>query len=301
VLSPLDLIVVGGGPAGLSAALVAQGNTLRVLVLEASARLGGALHEAHHPILDLLGMRAGEGPAVAQSLAEHAGAAGVPVRLEARVRAVRSHPDGFDVELDAEILRARSVLLASGTAPRRLGAPGEAYAASGPVAAVLDQAAGASVVVVGGGDEAAYSAQLLAEHGATVELLVRGELRARPLFLEPLLKNPQIRVHRGAKVRAIDVGPRVVLEDGRSWQPRWVFVRIGASPALPVLSPAPVLSPEGVVVDAAGRTSVPGLFAAGDLTSPPERRYVAQAIGQGAIVARAVEALLSLKRPSAEA
>jgi thioredoxin reductase (NADPH) len=297
----LDLIVVGGGPAGLSAGLVAHGNRLSVLVLEASARLGGALHDAHHPILDLLGVQAGDGPAVAARLAEHARAAFVPLRLEARVRAIRAHDDGFDVELEGEILRARAVLLASGTAPRRLGAPGEDYATPGPVAAVLDRAAGATVVVIGGGDEAAYSAALLAEHGATVEVLVRGELRARPLFLGPLLNNPQIHVHRAAKIRAIEGGPRVVLEDGRSWQPRWVFVRIGASAALPVLDPAPARSAEGVVVDASGQTSIPGLFAAGDLTGPPERRYVAQAIGQGAIVGRAVEALLSLKPPSAGA
>lgn len=297
----LDLIVVGGGPAGLSAGLVAQGNRLRVLVLEASARLGGALHQAHHPVLDLLGMRAGDGPAVAARLAEHAQAAAVPIRLQARVRAVRARDDGFDVELEGEILRARAVLLASGTAPRRLGVPGEDLATEGPVAAVLPQAADQPVVVVGGGDEAAYSAQLLAEHRATVRVLARGELRARPLFLEPLLQNPQVRVHRGARIRAIEPGLWVILDDGQRWQARWLFVRIGAGLALPHLEPGPALSAEGLVVDADGRTSVPGLFAVGDLTGPPERRYVAQAIGQGAIAARAVEAQLSLKRPSAGA
>ncbi|MFO0728195.1 MAG: NAD(P)/FAD-dependent oxidoreductase [Myxococcota bacterium] len=293
-MSP-DLAVIGGGPAGMSAALTASGNRLSVRIFEAGPSLGGALHAAHHPIADLLGIEGRDGPSVAELLAAHVRGAGIEIALGTPIDAIEAEADHFLLRAsDGTTALARAVLLATGTAPRALGVPGEelldrrSIRDAAPSIGDRD-----TVVVIGGGDEAAYSAAVLAERAARVIVLSRGALRARPLFAAPLWAHPRIEVREGAAVERIEAGLKLLLAGGQEIAASAAFLRIGAAPKLPRLRPAPRLGPSGVEVDPRGRTSVPGLYAAGDVSVEAERRYVALAIGQGAVVARAIEEALS--------
>jgi thioredoxin reductase len=287
-----DLLIVGAGPAGLSAGLVARGNGLDVHVLEAEREPGGQLRLADHPVVDVLGRPAVDGPALVAELAAHARAAGVPLTLGHPVRAISRMAEHFVVRGPGEVERhARVVLLATGTRRRSLGVPGEELRARRPPPAWLGQ----RVVVIGGGDEAVTTAIELARQGVEVTLVARAELRARPPFVRELSAEPRVEVlHHDTLVR-FEAG-RVLLGSGRERAAVHVLVRVGVEVVVPplALEPLPARTTDGrLVVDADHQTTVPRLFAAGDCTVEGSARYAAVAIGHGAQVARFVEELLA--------
>lgn len=293
-MASLDFVVVGGGPAGLSATLVAHGNAVGVALLEGGPRLGGQLWEADAPIIDVLGQPARDGAELVARLEAHLRGVGAALRTSCRVVAVRSVGDRQLLELEGgERLEARAVLLATGHRRRRLEIPGAELVTEGPARKLAPGLAGRDVVVIGAGDEGADTARCLAEAGARVHLVARSGVKARPLFAEPLARTPGVTLHQGLGVDAfLGAGQleAVVLSDGHRLPAEAVFVRVGVEPALPELSPAPACGADGIlIVDAWGRTSVPGLYAAGDIARPRGQWYVAAALGDGAIVARAVE------------
>jgi thioredoxin reductase len=294
-LERFDLVVVGGGPAGLSAALVAADADLAVVVLEAAPRIGGQLRSADHPIGDLLGLPAPNGESILRAVEAQVRSSRLDVRLGQRVVRVAPAAEGLTVELDAaEPLGARRVLLATGLVPRVLGVPGEAeLSVPGRVREAAARFAGRRVIVVGGGDEAANTACVLAAAGAKVVLLVRDRLRARRAFRSELWASPRVEVRTGSPIRAFEgSGGRleaVLLASGERIAADAAVVRIGAEPVLPKVEPLLVAWPDGRVrTDDAGRTSAPRVFAAGDLVVTAERRYVAVAMGLGTIAARAI-------------
>lgn len=297
----VDFVVVGGGPAGLSAALVAHGNQLRTVLLERSSELGGQVRWADHPIADFLGRPVDHGAQLAQVFAEQAEGLGLPTRLGVEVEGVIQRPDGlFRVEYRPDgALSARAVLIASGTTARRLGlADEERFGLHDRARALGPSLKGQPVVVIGGGDEACETARWLAKDGAQVTLVVRQELRARPLLRKAMLDTPGVTVRRGAQVVALEgQGDRlraVRLASGERLPAVRCFALIGVEARTPRLEPDPVREVDGRLrVDAYGRTSVPRLYAAGDLVVTGDRRYISVATGTGAIVGRAVESDLS--------
>lgn len=298
-----EFVVVGAGPAGLSAALVASGNGVSTLVLEASPEVGGQISRADARVGDVLGQPVDDGAALAERLRAHARAAGFPIRTGAAVRGIRNVGGRFELDLvDGEALNARCVLVATGTRPRQLGVPGEARLARDAHArALANGLAGQSAVVVGGGDEAVDTARCLAEAGVRVTLLVRVALRARPRFADPLLARDDVEIRCGARVEAFEWSQgaeplpsdrleAVRLTGGERLQADAAFVRIGAEPVLPPMDPMPECHFDGrLVVDGSGQTSVPGLYAAGDVVRPGAQRYVVVACADGTLVGRAVE------------
>lgn len=294
-----DFAVVGGGPAGMSAALVASLNLVDTLLLERSLRLGGQVRWADAPVPDLLGGPAEHGDELADRFAAHLLGSGAEVRTDTPVAAIRLVEEGFRLTLAAgEELTARRVLLATGLTHRRLGVPGEALAnrLDRPRKA-LDGFRGQAIAVVGGGDEASSLATDLAVHGARVTLLVRHEMRARPKYGDAVRRQPGVDIRLGAVVAELEEdGARLAVEltSGDRLAADECFVRIGVEPALPVLEPRPEQRADGRVrVDAELRTSCPGLFAAGDLVRPAGEHYIATALADGAVVARRVEADLA--------
>jgi thioredoxin reductase len=294
-----DLVVMGGGPAGASAALVAGGNGLETCLLEAGPRLGGQLHWADAPILDLLGLPRVSGPDLAASFRAQLEAAGVEVQTSAPVVALDQSEAGLIVELDSGArLDARRVLLATGLRRRTLGIPGEALAEH--VRSPRREAsayAGAKVIVVGGGDEAADTARGLAAAGGEVSLLVRTRLRARPLFADPLRAQPGVTILEDVRVLRFSPGAEAgivaELEDGRRLEAAGCFVRVGAEAAVPRIAFPIERLPDGRLrTGPVGRTSHPRLYVAGDLVHLQGERYVSSAMGSGAIAARAIETSL---------
>lgn len=310
-------MIVGGGPAGLAALRSLAHNGFAATLLERSDTLGGMLRWADHPFVDALGFELSSGHAVAERLVgalaptprdgdvrrlavRVVGGAESVIALGVEVRAIE-RGDGTHGRW---VLHARdeapravdAVVVASGTHARKIGLDGEHTLGLHDRARALGPGlVGAPVVVIGGGDEAVTTAHALAESGAHVTLLARGPLRARAQFVEPLAAHPRATLIIGDRAARLVTDGRGALSAietaaGRVLPAARAFVRVGVEPGLPRVAPAPETHDDGRwVVDAFGRTSLPGLYAIGDACVEPARRYLLQAMASGTLVARAIE------------
>jgi len=292
-----DALILGGGMAGVTAALWLRGFGLTHLILEESPLPGGQLHEIHAPIQDYPLSLGRDGRLFASLVLEEARRAelsilvGSPVaRISARTRSVMR---------DGERFRARTLLIATGLRRRRLGIPGERELLGRGVSHSANRDrnryAGRPVVVIGGGTAAVEDALLCAEVGCDVTLLHRStRFRARTDYLARARKEPRIKIVPNAEARGI-LGEEAVEEvqyrsqgsgATRVAKASAVFVRIGWEPRTELLRGQVGLDRAGYVrVRPGGLTTVPGVFAAGDVCSP-RWPSIANAAGQGAAAAR---------------
>ena len=306
----VDLLVVGGGPAGLAAAVYGASEGLDTLIVESTA-LGGQAGTSRR-IENYLGFPAGisgsELTSRAVSQARKFGA-----RPATPYRAVALEPgDGRHVvrlEEDHEIA-ARAVVLATGAAYRRLPIDGLAeyegtsvFYAAGPPEAQLCGAA--RVAVVGGGNSAGQAAVWLARGGALVTLLHRrGDLRETMSdYLIRELERYGVAVRDRSEIAELHGSDgrleKVTLKSGERLPFAFLFFFLGAQPCTEWLDDAVARAPDGFILtgDAAGadyvlETSVPGIFAAGDVRSGSTKRCAA-AVGEGSMAVQLVHAHLA--------
>lgn len=292
---PFDVLVVGGGPAGVSAAIYAARKGIRVgLVAE---RIGGQVNDTL-AIENFIGLKYTEGPKLAASLEEHAREYGIDIMKSQRAKRLEKK-DFIEVELEnGAVLKGRTVILATGARWRNLGVPGEAEFRNKGVAycphcdGPLFE--GKDVAVVGGGNsgvEAAIDLAGIARHVTVLEYMP--ELKADAVLQQRLYSLPNVTVLKNVQVKEITGTDKVngityVERDTgetRHLELQGVFVQIGLVPNTDWLGDTVERNRFGeIVVDARGATSVPGVFAAGDCTTSPYKQIVI-AIGSGAIAA----------------
>ena len=303
----LDLAIIGSGPAALSAALYAARAGLRVSVFE-RANIGGALCEIAQ-ISNYPGFT-GPGRDLAATMRRQAESAGVtiaygectairPLKPSANsavpasdtTAAQPAAPARFELTIDGEPVRARAVLLATGSEPRPL-----PFALTVPVSYCAlcdaDLAKGQDIAVVGGGNSAVQESLGLAPLVKSLTLITHSALKAEPHLITQLraLPNVTIREH-------LEPTPDLLNTFAR------VFVFIGKRPATTCVADLAASTPD--FYDAAGyvrgghgsahQTAIPGLYVAGDLRSDALRQVVT-ATGDGA--AAAVEISQSLRSAS---
>jgi thioredoxin reductase (NADPH) len=292
----LDALILGGGVAGLTAALTLRGFGLETLVVEEARGPGGQLHEIHAPITDHPFGFGGDGPRFASLLIEAARRAELSILVGSPV--VRVSVRGMSATREDGRVRGRTLLVATGLKRRSLGIPGERELLGRGVShsANRDRTiyAGKPVVVIGGGTGAVEDALLCAEVGCEVTLLHRSaRFRARTDFYSRARENPAIRIVTNVDVRRILGAERVEGVEYRAKGSRvtrtvdadGVFVRIGWEPRTELLRGQLALDRAGYIrVKLGGGTSVPGVFAAGDVCSP-RWPSIANAAGQGAAAA----------------
>ena len=312
--SDLDLIIVGGGPAGLCAAMYAGRGMLKAVLLERGIPGGELLNT--EKVDDYPGFTTILGPELAARMTEHAQAFGADIRME-NVEGIYRLSDGtFRVTTSsgAEFL-APTVILTAGGTPTKLGIPGELEFAGKGVSycAVCDGAffKGETIAVVGGGDAAVEEADYLTRYAAKVYIIHRrDEFRASKLIQERALANPKIepiwntRVlemrgdARGLKELELEstlTGKRMVLTA------TGCFVFIGFKPNTGLVMDHAEHDANGYLrTDDRMMTSIPGLFAAGDLRAQLTRQ-VTTAVGDATTAAIAVEKYLTERRSLAGA
>jgi thioredoxin reductase (NADPH) len=293
-----DLIIVGAGACGLSAAIAARALRLRALVLEAGPRPGGQLLANPQPIVDCPGLDAPSGPAAAAALLRHLGRLGGEVRTDAH--ALRIDAANATVFVDGAARTASAVLLTTGATRRQLGVPGEAATPGrglSPAARRFgDRFAGRPAVVVGGGDVALEEAALLARVCPRVTLVHRGpQLRARPDFRAAVADEPRITVLLNTQLTAILGAPDVeaVTVRGPGGELRIdagaVVISAGMAPRSELVAGQVDLDPAGFVqVDPRQRSSAPRLYAAGDVCAGAWWT-VSAAVGQAGVAVKDLE------------
>jgi thioredoxin reductase (NADPH) len=293
-----DLIVVGAGPAGLTAAVYARRAGKSVMVIEKSS-FGGQMTFSPK-IENYPGFPEISGNELADRMVSQALGLGAEIDL-AEVSAVRRTAHGFAVTADGRDLEAASVIIAAGAEHRRLGLEGEDDLIGKGISfcAVCDGAfyAGKRVAVIGGGNSAIVEASLLAEICRDVTLIQNlPSLTGEKSSAEALLSRPNVGVYyssvvagyrskdgqlTGIRIRNVDTGEEKDLDfDG-------VFVAIGLSPASAPFRSAAALDANGyVIADETCRTGTPGLFVAGDCRTKAVRQ-ISTAAADGATAALA--------------
>lgn len=295
-----DVLVIGGGPSGASAAIYAARKGIKTGVV--ADRFGGQVQDTL-TIENFISVKSTEGPKLAAMLEEHVRAYEVDIMAPYRVHSLtRQEEEGLiDVTLEnGATLKSKTVIIATGARWRELGVPGEAQFKNKGVAycAHCDGPlfTGKDVAVIGGGNsgiEAAIDLAGLARHVTVLEFLP--ELKADTILQERLAKQSNVTVLTNVATQSIDGDDRV---QGLTYMERdtgtvkklnvdGVFVQIGLMPNTEWLEGTVERNRFGeIVVDAYGKTSLAGVFAAGDCTNIPYKQIITS-MGSGATAALA--------------
>ncbi|MDN5346987.1 MAG: thioredoxin reductase [Clostridia bacterium] len=299
-----DVIIVGGGPAGLTAALYTARGGLKTLVLEMG--LPGGQAALTDKIENYPGFPEGiGGPELMQNFADQARRFGAEIKME-RVERVALKEQVKVITTSQGDYRCRAVILAPGARPKPLGVPGEeafrgrgvSYCATCDGAFFRDK----KIAVVGGGDSAVEEALFLTRFGREVAIIHRrDQLRAIKVLQDRARDNPKISFRWNTVVTEICGEQKVEklkLKDVKTGETReenfdGVFIFIGLEPNTDFLSGEVTLDPAGyIVTNPSLGTSAAGVFAAGD-ARVKELRQVSTAVGDGALAAMGVERYLA--------
>jgi thioredoxin reductase (NADPH) len=297
----IDLAIIGAGVAGLTAAIVAAQHGLSVLVIERMGAGGQVMNV--EMIRNMPGFPEGvAGFELGPLLQEQAEAAGVQFMMDTvESFALRSEvaeaTERHLIHCTEEVIAARAVIVAAGSTRRQLGVPGEEALAGRGVShcASCDGPLfrGQTVCVVGGGDSAFGEALVLAGHASHVSVIFReAQPHAQQHLLQGVVGLPNIELIAGAEILEIKgegVVTGVVLRQGdspiRELSVKGVFVYAGLVPATHFLPGVLKLDPLGrIETDATLATSIPGVFAAGDIRAGSEY-LLSTAAGEGAVAA----------------
>jgi thioredoxin reductase (NADPH) len=303
----LDVIIIGAGPAGLSAAFWCDELGLDALVLEQDEQVGGQLHRVYNPIENYLGLKAANGRELLAHFSEGLDDADFDLWTNVEIESVDLKAKRIALR-SGEELQSISIVIATGVRRRRLGIPGEVeFIGRGIIESATRDAqlfAGKDVCVVGGGDAAAENALLLAEVCPTVTLVHRGKsLRARPEFTERLQANHCLTVFKESRVQRILGSDQVeaveILRAGaiKPFQMAvgGVLIRIGVEPNSELFRGQLQLDEPGYINTNGGHeTSVNNVFAIGDVSSPLGPT-ISGATGAGATAAKVIASRLQSK------
>jgi len=299
-----DVVIIGGGPAGLTAGLYTSRARLRSLLIERMI-MGGQVMTTTK-VENYPGFPGGiDGPDLMMRFQEHCQEFG----LEVTYGEVENLVDEGDIKVltvDGKPLRTRTVIITTGAEPAKLDIPGEqeftgrgvSYCATCDGAFFRD----VPVAIVGGGDTAAEEALFLTRFASKVSIIHRrDELRATQLLQDRLEANPKVEILWNRTVRRVEGDPaglkRAVLADGEgndaeTLEVEGLFIAIGVTPKAHFLAEILDLDEEGyILTDAECRTSITGVFAAGDVRKKILKQ-IATAVGDGAVAAIMTEKYL---------
>ena len=303
-----DVIIIGAGPAGMSAALWCDELGLDTLVLESDAEIGGQLLWVYNPIRNYLGVRAQHGRELRDMFAEQIAEADFDLWTDVEIESVDAQAKRITLR-SGEQLQAISIIIATGVRRRRLGIPGESELAGRGIieSATRDRElfAGRDVCVIGGGDAAAENALLLAEVCPTATLVHRGKtLSARSEFVERLKTDHRVTVFTESQVRRIigkDEVEGVEIQRSGALKPfqmavRGVLIRIGVEPNTELFRNQVQMNEQGyIAVTIEQETSIENVFAIGDVANPLAPT-ISGATGAGATAAKVVAARLNSRQ-----
>ncbi|MED3653872.1 alkyl hydroperoxide reductase subunit F [Heyndrickxia sporothermodurans] len=292
---PFDVLVVGGGPSGASAAIYAARKGIRTGIV--AERFGGQIMDTLG-IENFISVKYTEGPKLAASLEEHVKEYDIDVMNTQRAKRLEKK-DLIEIELEnGAVLKSKSVILSTGARWRNIGVPGEAEFKNKGVAycphcdGPLFE--GKDVAVIGGGNsgiEAAIDLAGIVNHVTVFEFAA--ELKADTVLQDRLNSLPNVTVIKNAQTKEITGTDKVngityidrETEEERHIDLQGVFVQIGLVPNTDWLGDTVERTRTGeIVVDNRGATNIPGVFAAGDCTNSPYKQIIIS-MGSGATAA----------------
>lgn len=301
-----DIIIIGGGVAGLTAGYWCAELGLGALVLEKDSEPGGQLLWTFNPINNYPGATAKDGKELRDLMIKQIENTPLEIKPEIKTGAEVRAADlqNKSVELtDGSVLEADALIIATGIRRRRLNVPGEAeFAGKGILTSGVrdrERTSGLDVCIVGGGDAAFENALLLAEAARSVTLVHRGEhFRARGEFVGKAQNDPKIRILTDTVAAAIEGHESVEavklldkIADRTFMLPaQAVLIRIGVEPNTELFQGQIELDEKGFIsVNARCETSAENIYAVGDVASP-HSMTVSTSAGMGATAAQVINA-----------
>lgn len=298
-----DIVIIGGGPAGLSAAIYAGRAQRRVLVLE-KGLVGGqvamTMDIANYP-----GFAEGiDGPQLAEKMRTQAERYGTEFKLAEAKDISHKEGEGFKVITGKEEISARAVIIATGSSPKELGVKGEVELRGRGVSYCGTCDApffrGKKILVVGGGDTALKESLHLTKFASEVTLVHRREaFRAEKIYQKQIMTNDKVKVMFNSELEEISGSPSVnsvkikdnITKESHKIDVDGVFIFVGTNPNTELICKLIPKNCKGHIdTDRSMMCSIKGLFAIGDVREGSYRQ-VATAVGEGATAAMATEEL----------
>ncbi|KWU59180.1 NAD(P)/FAD-dependent oxidoreductase [Priestia megaterium] len=303
----VDVLIIGGGPAGISAAVWCKRLGVECLLLEEQAQLGGQLFTIYNEIIDYPGIQAENGIEMQRKMVQHFidmdclyEANTKVISIDERSKTVKVKQQETEKEIGYTYL-----ILATGSSQRKLGVPGEqqmidrgeVYSAS----ADGERLTGKRVALIGGGDRAFEGAHLLASKAKEVYLIHRStHFKAREQYVEKVLSDPGVKVMTDTEVTAIYGKHRVTSIDLKSKNSDSenllvdaVLIRLGVAPNVELIKEKVTTTQSGlIVINEVHQSSNPSIYAIGDACTTPLFSSISSSAGQGAIVAKHLSSLL---------
>jgi len=284
-----DLIIVGAGPAGITASVYAARKKMDFLVI--TKDIGGQT-ALSWDIENYTGYQFITGPELTDKFKEHLEKFKVDLREGETVTLLRKDKNLVEIESDKEKYAAKTVIIASGRIPRKLGVEGEdefknrgvTYCATcdGPLFADMD------VAVIGGGNSALEATLQLIKITKKIFLIdIAPKLRADPIMVDKAVNSDKVSVHSNSKVEKIYgenfVQGITISREGeiKDLSVEGVFIEIGSFPASNFAKGVGVNEYREITVNCRCQTNIPGIFAAGDVTDVPAKQIIV-ACGEGA-------------------
>ncbi len=313
-----DCVIIGAGPAGMTAAIFAQAKNMRVMILEGS-QAGGQLKTLYpyKPVYNYPGYSKIPAGELADRMIEQIRELNIPLRENSPIEDItKTDEDIFIISGKQFRVKAKSIILASGLGlpePRKLNVPGEdELEGKGIEYTIRDIAdwAGKDVAVIGGGNSAIDNALLLLENNARVTLIHRTDkLRAEPESIKKLQQSG-VPFYLGWKTvgfQKTDADKvKFEIENGDekvSLEKDRVLINIGLKPNTDFLEKLDVdRNNKQIIVDTEMHTSIPGIFGCGDaVTYPGKVRLIVTALGEAATAVNSLQNYLkSLQIPQTE-
>ncbi len=298
-----DIVIVGAGPAGLTAAIYAGRKKMKVIVLE-SELVGGWVAKSHI-IQNYPGRPDVSGDDLAKTIEKQVKKLGIEIKYDG-VNKIEKNGN-FKVGCSSgKTYEGKTVLIATGASARKLGLPGEdeflgkgvSYCAICDAPLFKDKV----VAVIGGGDSAAKAALLIAEHSKKVYIIHRrDEFRAEALLVDEMKGKKNLEMvlsYVPVKIEGDKMVSKLVVKSKKDESLKelsvdGVFIEVGNTPAAVLAQQVGAeLTEQGYIkVNKLQETNVPGIFAAGDVTDFPLKQIVC-ATGQGAQVAMSASAYI---------
>lgn len=285
-----DLVIVGGGPAGLSAAVYAARYKINFAIV--APMWGGFVNEAHL-VENWLGDKSITGQELSAKFIDHTKSL-KPTMITANVQAIEKINDGFEVVTRDKKIQAKKIILAVGTERNKLGVKGEEEFLGKGVSycATCDGFffKNKTVIVAGSGDAACTGATFLSDVADKVYLIYRSpKLKAEPIWIDKVNAAPNITCMPDSKLKEITGQGRVekiILEDNTEIATDGVFIEVGSTPTTYITQKLGIETDEKgyIKVDVNQKTSVEGVYAAGDITTNSSKfKQIIVAAAEGAV------------------
>ncbi len=301
-----DIIVVGGGAAGISSALWCDELGFKTLLLEENEELGGQLLRTFNPIKNHLGAQAKNGREMRDDFIKQIENFNFEIKLSSSVAEIDLENKTISLN-GGEKFSAKALIIATGVSRRKLDVEGEKeFQNKGIIeSGKRDQnlVKGKNAAIIGGGDAAFENALILAETAAKVALVHRGaDFRARSEFVERAENNPKIEILTNSIVKRFTGNEQIEameIQNSRTNRTRvlsveTVLIRIGVEPNTKIFRGQIELDENGYIeINQNCETNLQNIFAVGDVANPLSPT-VSSAVGMGATAAKVAAALLSI-------